>query len=432
MLEVLYNFINCLITAMLGFYIIKRIIKSDKKFFSFETVIWIIIQAIVTALLQKNQYIIINPLIIYFLNIIIYKQIFKISINESLILVGIMMLVTLVGDMIVATVFSMIFSIDKIRSSWFLMFTVNILTVIVVILIFNIPSLKKKLQKFYMSARTKNKLINSIFIVLTIIASAIIVYNLYKNFHFNSNFISNLSVILILVILIMMFMSNFNKITKLTTDYDNLFKYIQNFEEWIEKEQLNRHEYKNQLAVLRTLSKDKQVKNKINEILEDNINLEGEIINQLKKLPKGGIKGLMYYKLVIAQKNKINLVVDVSIKKKSVLNNLTEKQISDLCKLIGIYFDNAIEAAKETKKKRVLIEIYELKDKVNIVFSNTFKKENNFDNRNKKGISTKGEGHGNGLYFANKVISKNKWLEEKQKIIDDYYIEQVSIIKLEI
>ena len=432
MLEVLYNFINCLITAMLGFYIIKRIIKSDKKFFSFETVIWIIIQAIVTALLQKNQYIIINPLIIYFLNIIIYKQIFKISINESLILVGIMMLVTLVGDMIVATVFSMIFSIDKIRSSWFLMFTVNILTVIVVILIFNIPSLKKKLQKFYMSARTKNKLINSIFIVLTIIASAIIVYNLYKNFHFNSNFISNLSVILILVILIMMFMSNFNKITKLTTDYDNLFKYIQNFEEWIEKEQLNRHEYKNQLAVLRTLSKDKKVKNKINEILEDNINLEGEIINQLKKLPKGGIKGLMYYKLVIAQKNKINLVVDVSIKKKSVLNNLTEKQISDLCKLIGIYFDNAIEAAKETKKKRVLIEIYELKDKVNIVFSNTFKKENNFDNRNKKGISTKGEGHGNGLYFANKVISKNKWLEEKQKIIDDYYIEQVSIIKLEI
>ena len=227
-------------------------------------------------------------------------------------------------------------------------------------------------------------------------------------------------------------MSNFNKITKLTTDYDNLFKYIQNFEEWIEKEQLNRHEYKNQLAVLRTLSKDKKVKNKINEILEDNINLEGEIINQLKKLPKGGIKGLMYYKLVIAQKNKINLVVDVSIKKKSVLNNLTEKQISDLCKLIGIYFDNAIEAAKETKKKRVLIEIYELKDKVNIVFSNTFKKENNFDNRNKKGISTKGEGHGNGLYFANKVISKNKWLEEKQKIIDGYYIEQVSIIKLEI
>ena len=391
-----------------------------------------ILQAIVTALLQKNQYIIINPLIIYFLNIIIYKQIFKISINESLILVGIMMLVTLVGDMIVATVFSMIFSIDKIRSSWFLMFTVNILTVIVVILIFNIPSLKKKLQKFYMSARTKNKLINSIFIVLTIIASAIIVYNLYKNFHFNSNFISNLSVILILVILIMMFMSNFNKITKLTTDYDNLFKYIQNFEEWIEKEQLNRHEYKNQLAVLRTLSKDKKVKNKINEILEDNINLEGEIINQLKKLPKGGIKGLMYYKLVIAQKNKINLVVDVSIKKKSDLNNLTEKQISDLCKLIGIYFDNAIEAAKETKKKRVLIEIYELKDKVNIVFSNTFKKGNNFDNRNKKGISTKGEGHGNGLYFANKVISKNKWLEEKQKIIDGYYIEQVSIIKLEI
>ena len=138
----------------------------------------------------------------------------------------------------------------------------------------------------------------------------------------------------------------------------------------------------------------------------------------------------MYYKLVIAQKNKINLTVDVSIKKRSILNKLSEKQVRDLCKLIGIYFDNAIEAARETKNKQVLVEIYKLKDRINIVFSNTFN-NNILDKRYEKGVSSKGKGHGNGLHFANTLISKNKWLEEKQEIIDKYYIQKISILKPE-
>lgn len=238
-------------------------------------------------------------------------------------------------------------------------------------------------------------------------------------------------VMLIIIILTIFFINSRNNYNQLINEYDSLFVYVQNFEEWIEKEQLNRHEYKNQLAVLRCLTKEKKVKDKIDEILEDSINVEGEVVNQLKALPKGGLKGLMYYKCAIAQKNKINLTVDVSIERKSILNKLTEQDMRVLCKLIGIYFDNAIEAAKETRKKNVLVEVYELKDKVNIVISNTFKKSKNFDRRNEKGVSTKGEGHGNGLYFANNLISKNEWISQKQEVIDGYYMQELSIKKSE-
>ena len=55
----------------------------------------------------------------------------------------------------------------------------------------------------------------------------------------------------------------------------------------------------------------------------------------------------------------------------------------------------------------------------------------NFFNRNKKGISTKGEGRGNGLYYASNILSKNKWLESKQEVIDEYYIQTLSIKKLD-
>ena len=106
---------------------------------------------------------------------------------------------------------------------------------------------------------------------------------------------------------------------------------------------------------------------------------------------------------------------------------LTEKDIRTLCKLIGIYFDNAIEAALETRKKIVTIEIYELKDHVSFVISNTFKQYQNMDRRNEKGVSSKGEGHGNGLYFASKLIRKNSWLSDRQDIVDKYYIQELNI-----
>ena len=137
----------------------------------------------------------------------------------------------------------------------------------------------------------------------------------------------------------------------------------------------------------------------------------------------------MYYKAAIAQKKKVNLVTDVSLEKKGILTKLSEKDIRILCKLIGIYFDNAIEAALESKQKKIMIEVYELKDKVTFVFSNTFKRHKNMKERNKKGVSSKGEGRGNGLYFASKMIGQNQWLSQSQEIIDNYYIQQLFVYK---
>ena len=79
-----------------------------------------------------------------------------------------------------------------------------------------------------------------------------------------------------------------------------------------------------------------------------------------------------------------------------------------------------------------MVEVYEIKDHVTFVFSNTFKKANNFDDRNKKGVSSKGEGHGNGLYFASKLIKENPWLSGKQEVIDRYYIQQLTITKKDV
>ncbi|MBQ2639674.1 MAG: GHKL domain-containing protein [Bacilli bacterium] len=370
-------------------------------------------------------------MITYLINIFIYKYIFKEKIIESIISTSLLMIILFLSDVINSLIYVPFFQISDIRGIWYLRLIGNITLSLICVGFLEIKQFRNLIQKIYKKLSTRRYRTSILFVVLIISVFTIIEYNFAIKFKLGSEFFINIFLVIIFTFLMSLFIREKDNNDRLASEYDNLFNYIQNFEDWIEKEQLNRHEYKNQLAVLRDITKEKTTRAKIDEILEDNINLEGEVLNQLKTLPKGGIKGLMYYKLVIAQKNKIDLTVDVSIKRKSILNKLSEKQIRDLCKLIGIYFDNAIEAASETRKKRVLVEVYELKDKVNIVFSNTFKKNNNFDNRNKKGVSSKGDGHGNGLYFAKKLISKNEWLKEKQEIIDGYYIEQLSILKLE-
>ena len=351
------------------------------------------------------------------------------SIKESIIIVGIMMIGIVIGDILIIIILKFFYSLYEIRSKIILTLFSNICVGAINILIINIKFIQNQLTTFKLNLKRNNTIINRLFFIILIIGICILTYKTALCKTINVQYIINFILILSLCIASYIFVKNNNDFNKLTDEYDNLFSYVQNFEDWIEKEQLNRHEYKNQLAVLYCLTKEKKVKDKITEILEDNINIDDEVINQLKKLPKGGIKGLMYYKAAIAKKKKIKITADISLETKSLLKKLSEKDLRIVCKLIGIYLDNAIEAAEETRKKKLLIEVYELPNKVCFVFSNTFKMQANFAERNNKGISSKGEGRGNGLYFASKLIKSNYWLESKQEIIDNYYIQQLIIKK---
>ena len=422
-------FASSILMSCTGFYVIKKIIQSDIKLVSVKNVILIFILSLITSLLRKTNYTGIESLIIFLLNIIIYKNIYNMSIKENVIIVGIMIIEIAIGDILIIIVLKCFYSLNDIRNKIFLTLFSSISVVVINILIINIKFIRNQLITFKLNLKRNNTIINRLFFIILIIGICILTYNLTYSSINKLKFIINLILILSLCIASYIFVKNNNEFSELTDEYDNLFSYVQNFEDWIEKEQLNRHEYKNQLAVLYCLTKEKKVKAKITEILEDNINIADEVIDQLKKLPKGGIKGLMYYKVAIAEKKKIKVTADISLESKSLLKKLSEKDLRIVCKLIGIYLDNAIEAAEETRKKKLLIEVYELPNKVCFVFSNTFKMQANFAERNNKGISSKGEGRGNGLYFASKLIRSNTWLESKQDIIDNYYIQQLIIKK---
>lgn len=427
MLEEVISAICSVMMTILGFYIIKKIIKSDEKLATVKNLLLVLIMSSIVIIIHNMKYSNLYALKVFLINIIIYKFIFNEDFENSIVFTGILTFLIFISELIFSIIYITLLGDINLNTNGIDYIITNCIIIILNIFIINIKFVILNLQKLYAGIVSNKTISNTIFFILLIIGLGSLMYNLTGNFKINLNSITNIIIMVVLFFIVIIFMRNKYNYNKLITKYDSLFNYVQNFEDWIEKEQLNRHEFKNQLAVLRSITKDKNTKKKIDEILKDNIEIEDEVVNQLKKLPKGGIKGLMYYKSAIAQKNKLNLVIDVSINNNSVLNHLNKNDTQTLCKLIGIYYDNAIEAAIETKKKNILIEIYEIKNQTNIVISNTFKKSKKFNSRNEKGVSSKGKGRGNGLYFAKSLLNKNKWIEGKQGIIDRYYIQTLHI-----
>ena len=428
MLEVFINFICAFMLAVLGFYIIKEIIDCDEKM-SLRVWIYLIINSFFIATIHYLNYSFISLILNFIINTITYKKIFNCSIEEAVIATGLLIMFLLIVDTLSLFIQILIIPINLIKTNLLIYLCSNIFVVLLAYSFIKINKVKVVLNRFFLVLSKKQLKLNMFFIILIIIATCCVLYSYIINYRFNIRFFTDTLVIISLIIIAIIFINNRKGYDKLSGEYDVLLSSVKLFEEWIEKEQFVRHEYKNQLAYLYELTTEKEVKKKIQEIINQNLDIDNSTVYTLRTLPKGGLKGLMYYKSIIAQNNKIDLTIDVSINEKGILSKLNKDQLNALSKILGIVYDNAIEAAKVSRKKKILLEIYELKRKVNIVISNTYKKSSLIENRFEKGNSSKGNGRGYGLYFFKKIINQNKWIEEKQEIIDNYYIETISIYK---
>ena len=208
--------------------------------------------------------------------------------------------------------------------------------------------------------------------------------------------------------------------------YDNLFEYACIYEEELEKDKLLRHEYKNQLAVIKGLSKNKKVINHIDQLLENSKD-DGISIKGLSNIPKGGLRGLFYYKISTIRKKNINFVIDISKSVKIPLSQLKIEDVKTLTYILGIVCDNAIEECIKNKESNILIEIYKLGKEINFIISNTIIDKINIGKLGEKGYSTKGRNHGNGLYLVNKLLKNNKYISLHTKVINNYFVQEIKI-----
>lgn len=421
------KFICSTLMAIVGLIVVKKISGSEEKLLSLKNILFMILLVVLPAIIYDVKYVYIYTITIYVMTIITYKFILDISFIKSTISCGILIVFIISLDFIASCFLVLFMSIDQARGMWYINIIFNCVFSIILITIFNQKSVQKWFSDFAnkIEAQKQTKVI--LFFTLMIVAMSTIIYMIGVDFEVNSSFMTNFLVFISLFFLVLILFTERNSYEKLSDDYDKLFDCVRRFEDWIEKEQFIRHEYKNQLAVLYSITKEKEAKDKIDSLTDEMINIDSNTIHLLSNLPNGGLKGLLYYKIAIAKNKEVNIEVDISSKVEKVFKKLDDNKVKDLSKLIGVYCDNAIEAAINTSKKIVSIEIYNFDKEINIVISNTFNTKKDISRRNEKGVSTKGEGRGNGLYFANKLLSKSNWISQDQKTIDNIYIQSLKI-----
>lgn len=421
------NFICSTIMSFTGLIVMNKLCCNKYGLVTVKNAILLLCLIIAPMLIYSENYTYLYTMTVYALMIVTCKYIFNISFQKSLIGCGILIVSIILLEILGSCLLVPFVPANVIRNVWYVKILGNVIFSFILITIFYKTKVGDFTSKFLIGVEYRRYTRIIVFFLLTVIAMSVILYSITINFQVNKLFKSNFLMFTIFFLLVIILFKERNSYDKLINDYDNLFDCVNIFEEWIEKEQFMRHEYKNQLAVLRCLTKEKKVKDKIDSIIAENINIDDGVINELKYIPNGGIKGLLYYKIAISNSKRINIEIDVSSKVTKQFKKLTKNKIEILSKLLGVYCDNAIEAALETKRKIVAIEVYtETKDIV-FVISNTYDTKSIILNADDKGASSKGTGRGNGLYFASKLLSKNKWIEENKKITSDFYIQKIKV-----
>ena len=426
MWEQLIKIITAIVIPLSGLLVIYTIHEPKIKLITIKNIILIIVLTILTLIVYRESYSGLTPIFMFVFSIFIYKLIFDIPVMKSLIYSSIYLLLMFITEAILSIGIMQVIDITLIRSNSLLFLGTNILTGTIEYLIVKIPKVKKFIYHFDNILDKNNSITVIFFICLSLTTICIIFSVIYNNYRLNDQFIISLLAIIAIFFLLFVFMKEQEEYEQLNKEFAIFISYVTELENWIETAQLEKHEYKNSLAILRTKTKDKKVIGYIDEMLVGGLQIDTTWLSEIKNLPSG-IKGLIYYKIILAKNNNINFIVNVSHNCLSFFNTLNNKTFKNICYLIGIYLDNAMEAAKDSNAKSMSIEIYVLKNDLNIVISNSYKTKPNLEKINQKGFSTKGKEHGKGLYFAKIIIDQNQQLISKQRVLNDFYIQQLIV-----
>lgn len=361
----------------------------------------------------------------------LFFSIFKIKLSKSIftsivyvILLIIPDLLTLVGTIYIFRVSKEVYYSNIASSALCNLFVCSGMLLLTIILRKSL----KKLINYNLSTNKKIIVMSSI----TLVMLAIFFYNLIKTFEFNNNIITYLVIIVMLICILLYLFKQKIENEKISKKYDELLDVMKSYESDIEEQRTLRHETKNEFATIKCKLQDKENNKTIIEYIDSVIGEKEKAgstkYSKFKYLPSNGLKGFFYYKFIEAEKKGINVSINISKQiENSFLKDIETKDFKDLARIIGVYLDNAIEASSTSEDKKLGIEMYLIKEKIEIIITNTFNNEINLDKIGKESFSTKGKHRGHGLLLVNKILSENNMFEAKNEIRGNIYIQSLKI-----
>ena len=370
---------------------------------------------IIILLLNLGEFIAMIPMVII-PGIFIYTK--NKSIVASIVIPISTVVIDVLVDYIITNIFILLFGIgpEAIRGSNKLYFLIYVLEFI--ILFCTSKFLGALINK---KIKISNLYLNKKFSILAITSLVLTVVIFYTNIIFERNsslrieFIK-VNVMLFLFYFILLIVTIYILVTSITKEmnlknkqiqFESLQEYTSSLENLYTDMRVFRHDYINIISSLIGYIENKDIDGLEKHFNEHIVPLSKGIesnnfkIGILKNVKIAEIKGILSSKLIRAQELGIDTFIDI-VEPIEKIN----MDIIDLSRAVGIFLDNAVEAAVECDKPSIKVAIINKENSVLIVIINSIKEEIPIYKIYQKGFSTKGENRGLGLCNLKEITSK--------------------------
>ena len=430
MLEAILNVFGVICLTISGIYIWsfllgKKINFKDYKFYIFVPILMVLSLINYATLLKFTVLTIYMSLFV--------KFIFKVDYRTSLVTVvctqTLNIILEIIFSFIIIFIMGVNFNFEDLNT--LIIVSADIFISLGTIFIFKInffQSLHKTLIKLVEKIDRKKFLI--ILILITFIFNIYIQMTYYKINSILIFLLNNISTYVIIAIILILAKKE-NEYIKIYDKYNTTLNSLKEYEGILDKYRISNHENKNQLLTIRNMIpvRNKKIINYIDELVKNQLKDDERIMHEVSIIPAGGLRGLVYSKVLYMNQNKIDYELNISkeIRTVDIISKLEDSDILDICKIIGVYIDNAIEAVSKLEEKYISIDLYLQKRNLVFEISNYYDKKIELDKLDQSGYTTKGSGHGYGLTLASEIINSNKKLQNERKISKEIFTQILRI-----
>lgn len=405
MLEyILMNTLFSLLTAVLLLVFLKVVFKHrvSKIQIIFFLLVFGIANGLVTATWMmlfgtSSMVQIIKPILIFIISIASIKYVLRVTWSKTVTSFLSIMVATGLGNLatpIILNLFGLTVTTKSIGDSITLYFFANITTYVVSMLIICIiPALFRELKNL-------NPVSILFCITLIIIIVSGQVYGLTPNV---GAFQLELFALIVLYILVLFGYSKHQKEQALQEEKRQQEFYNESLKDTLQKLRHFKHDYNNHFSTLNFMmnnDKFEEARVYVSELSENVNNINTAIYN----IENVALFAIISSKLDKAKKANIKFNLQVV----GVVNSIPELKVSELCATIGIFLDNAIEAAEESSEKTIDMSIINYQDCIEILISNSCNQMPEMRKLKIDGYSTKGTDRGHGLAIVSNLLSDYK------------------------
>ena len=360
------------------------------------------------------------------------KAVFNKSLKSSIIIGILLIILFAISEAFVVLVDMFTFKIVE-KPEFFFIFLINICILVVHVLLCRTKAVRKLYTAFLeITNKIKEKQIVIFSITIIFIYNTFVFISYYALRHSIDGYylaISSTVLTVICAIIVFNYFKSYTNYLKFYEKYSLSLESIREYEEMLERYRLYSHENKNQLMIIRNICKNKKTVEYIDTLINNELTDDEQLLIEADKIPNGGLRGLLYSKMVLMKDKKISfeLIIDKKINLSKTCK-FPDNLLTDICMIAGVFIDNAIEAVQDLDEKYISIEVYAEGNDIAIAITNNYVGYIDMDNISASNYSTKGETRGYGLALVEKIICRNKSLENIREVVNDNFT-QILIIK---